>query len=418
LSNNHGQKVIYFLDYPLDARDAKRFGLAELQAAGLSVEVWDLSHFYFPAASGLGIEGPSWVNLTVCLSVEQFRGLCSTLTKDHVVIFVGGLHPGQVWQSRKLLRLISATPARLASISSGHLPTTILPGKLTSLRRSHAARIFSLLTEPSRWNTIPRRLAASLIVPKVGLQRRLHLRGSIRPLDHIWVGTMVSGIAPVFIDASTTITYIHTLDYDLVLALRAACEQSTPRLVFIDSMGPLHPDYVVHETSGGISIETYSDIVCRGLEQIEKRLGTAVVIAVHPRATPGVMEPWYGGRTLIYGQTPELMAAAAAVIVAEGSTAIGLATVFQRPLVLLSSSRFDAFIQVMNRAFAQALAMPLIDLDAPELPTISLDVDEGAYGRYVEQYIKQSGTPEEPFWSVVASEIISGAKPPGGKMTD
>jgi hypothetical protein len=229
---------------------------------------------------------------------------------------------------------------------------------------------------------------------------------------------MVSGKASFLVAPSTTVTYIHTLDYDLFLALRASGEQSTPRAVFIDSMGPLHPDYVVHETSGGISIETYSDIVCRGLKQIEKRLGTEAVIAVHPRATPGVMEPWYMGRTLIYGQTPELIADATAVIVAEGSTAIGLATVFQRPLVLLSSSRFDSFIQRTNRAFAQALATPLIDLDAPELPTISLDVDEGAYARYVEQYIKRPGTPEEPFWIVVASEIISGAKHPGGNVAD
>jgi hypothetical protein len=72
----------------------------------------------------------------------------------------------------------------------------------------------------------------------------------------------------------------------------------------------------------------------------------------------------------------------------------------------------------MNRAFAQALAIPIIDLDAPELPTISLDVDEEAYARYVEKYIKRSGTLEEPFWSVVASEIISGKKPPGGNMAD
>jgi len=257
-----------------------------------------------------------------------------------------------------------------------------------------------------------------MFIRTVAVQRRMHLSSSIRPLDHIWAGAMVSGIASLFIDSSTTISYIHTLDYDLVLALRASGRQSTPRVVFIDSMGPLHPDYVVHETSGGISIETYSDIVCRGLDQIEKRLGTEVVIAVHPRATLGVMEPWYMGRTLIYGQTPELIADATAVIVAEGSTAIGLATVFQRPLVLLSSSRSDSFIQRMNWAFAQALAMPLIDLDAPELPPFTLDVNEEAYARYVEQYIKRPGTPEEPFWSVVASDIISGAKPPGGNVAD
>ncbi len=410
MSNNHGQKVIYFLDYPLDVRDAKRFGLAKLQAAGLSVEVWDLSHFYFPAASGLGIESPSWVNLTVCSSVGQFRDLCSTLTNDHVVIFIGGLHSGQVWLGSKILRLISATPARLASISSGQLPTPILSIGPPSLSGSRAARIFSLLTEPRRWKTIPRRLASSMLIRTVAVQRRMHLRDSIRPLDHIWAGAMVSGKASFLVAASTTITYIHTLDYDLVLALRASGRQSTPRVVFIDSMGPLHPDYLVHETDSGISIETYSDIVCRGLDQIEKRLGTEVVIAVHPRATPGVMEPWYGGRTLIYGQTPELIADATAVIVAQGSTAIGLATVFQRPLVLLSSSRFDSFIQRMNRAFAQALAMPLIDLDAPELPPFTLDVNEEAYAQYVEKYIKRPGTPEKPFWSVVASDIISDSK--------
>jgi hypothetical protein len=229
---------------------------------------------------------------------------------------------------------------------------------------------------------------------------------------------MVSGKAPFLVAPSTTITYIHTLDYDLVLALRASGRQSTPRVVFIDSMGPLHPDYSVNETSSDISIETYSDIVCRGLEQIEKRLGTEVVIAVHPRAAPGVMEPWYGGRTLIYGKTPELIADATAVIVGHGSTVIGMATVFQRPLVLVSSNRFDSYEQGMNRAFAQALAIPLIDLDAPELPTISLDVNEVAYAQYVQKYIKRSGTPEKPFWSVVASQIISGAKPPGGNVAD
>ena len=406
----HNQKVVFVTDYPLDARDAKRFGLTELQAAGLQIEVWDLSHFYFPAASGLGIESPSWMNLTVSSSIEQFRGLCSTLTNDHVVIFIGGLHPGQVSRGLKLLRLISATPARLASISSGQLPTPILSIGPSSLSGSRAARIFSLLTEPRRWKTIPRRLVSSMFIRIVAVQRRMHLRDSIRPLDHIWVGAMVSGKASFLVAPSTTITYIHTLDYDLVLTLRASGRQSTPRVVFIDSMGPLHPDYSVNETSSDISIETYSDIVCRGLDQIEKRLGTEVVIAVHPRAAVGVMEPWYMGRTLIYGQTPELIADATAVIVGHGSTVIGMATVFQRPLVLVSSNRFDSYEQGLNRAFAQALAMPLIDLDAPELPTISLDVNEEAYAQYVQKYIKRPGTPEKPFWSVVASDIISDSK--------
>lgn len=209
-------------------------------------------------------------------------------------------------------------------------------------------------------------------------------------------------------------TYIHTLDYDLALAARGSNRTSAPQVVLIDSMGPLHPDYLLLGGSS-ISIQDYSEIVCRGIDQIEKQLGTDVVIAAHPRANKGVMEPWYGGRTLIYGKTTELIADATAVIVANGSTSIGMAAVFQRPLVLLSSSRFDPIIQDTIKAFAQALALPLIDLDAPELPLFTLGINEEAYAQYVQNYIKLPDTPEKPFWSVVASEIISDSKPLGAR---
>jgi len=229
---------------------------------------------------------------------------------------------------------------------------------------------------------------------------------------------MVSGKAPFLVASTTTVTYIHTLDYDLVLALSASDGQSNPGLVFIDSMGPLHPDYSVHQSDSGITIAAYSEIVCRALDEIEKRLGTQVVIAVHSRANLGVMEPWYGGRRLIYGQTPELIAGATVVIVAEGSTAIGLAAFFRRPLALLASSRSNSHIQGMNRAYAHALDCPLVDMDAPELPPLTLDVNEEAYADYVQKYVKRQGTPEAPFWSVVASEILSGTKPPGGNVAE
>ena len=130
------------------------------------------------------------------------------------------------------------------------------------------------------------------------------------------------------------------------------------------------------------------------------------------------MEPWDGGRTIVYSQTVGLVAGATVVIVAEGSTAIGLAALFRRPLALLASSESDSSIQGMNRSYARALDIPLIDLDAPELPPFNLNVNEEAYAQYVEKYIKRPGTPEEPFWSVVASEIVSGAQPPGVNMAE
>ena len=89
------------------------------------------------------------------------------------------------------------------------------------------------------------------------MQLRMRLSGSIRPLDHIWAGTMVSGKAPFLVASTTTVTYIHQLDYDLVLSLRASTDgngKSAPRPVFIDSMCALHPDYLVHGTKIVMSI--------------------------------------------------------------------------------------------------------------------------------------------------------------------
>ena len=413
LANPRGQKVIYIVIHPLSKRDVKRFGLAEFLGAGLQVGVWDLSHLYGPVADTHATEAPSWVDLTICSNISHLSSMCSSLTSEDVVIIIGGLNPGQVWESHKILHLLSATPAWLTSVSLGHIPNPILPGRIRSLTGNRFAWAFSRLVNPGRMQKAPQRLFSTVLGWALTSQRRMRLGGSNRPLDHIWVGTMVSGIASCYVASTTTITYIHTLDYDLVLALRSGGSQSTARLVFVDSMGPLHPEYLVHGSDSGVSIDVYSDLVCRALDEIEKRLGAEVVVAVHPRANFGVLEPWYGGRRLIYGQTPELVSGATVVIVAEGSAAIGMAAFFRKPLVLLASRKADSFIQGMNGAFAQALDTPLIDLDALELPPFTLDVNEDAYAEFVENYIKRRGTPEEPFWSVVASEIVSGTQPPG-----
>jgi hypothetical protein len=420
LKRDTGRKVIYLIFHTLDARDAKRFGLTELQDAGLRVEVWDLSHFLHPKVSELGIESPSWLNLTVISSVGDFSDLCSTLTTEDVVILIGGLQQYQLWRARKLLRLISSTPARLGSISSGNTPPLIRAGGRAPLVGGRIGRTFGLFTQPRKWTNIPSYLMSLIIFKLISVQRRMHLHSSIRPLDHIWAGTMVAktGIASIFITESTKVTYIHTLDYDLVLSVRDSGVPLTSRVVFIDSMGPFHPDYFLNYGNSDVSAETYSAIICRGLDKIEKRLEAEVVVAANPRAAHGMMEPWYGGRVVEYGKTAELIASATAVIVSSGSTAIGMAVVFRRPLLLLNSNMFDSFVQVRSRAAAQALDTQLIDLDALELPPFTLDVNAEAYAQYVQKYVKRQGTPEAPFWSVVASEIVSGAQSPGTNMVD
>lgn len=401
-------RVVFLSDYPVDDRDARRFGIAELQQAGLNVEVWDLSHFYFPKSNELAIKTPNWVNLTKYSSIQQLKVLSETLTSNDVVVFLGCLHASQFGVGRKVLELISKTPAWLASVWSGSIPSPFPQRSslhpLNIRRLQHTAQIL----HPRRWKTKANRLYLEWLQRKTLMQRRFHYGKPIRPLDQIWAGTDVDSIAKPHIGPSTSISYIHALDYELILTADASADdRSTSPLVFIDSMGPLHPDYIVQERESGIRIEAYSDLICRGLDEIEKQFGVRVLIAAHPRASKGVMEPWYGGRSVYYGQTAALIKESKAVIVADGSTAIGIAAVFCKPLILLDSVEFDPLIQRMNEAFSHALSVPLVDLNSCRLPRISLEVNEVAYTRYVERYVKRSGTPEKPFWSVVASDIIS-----------
>jgi hypothetical protein len=409
LIKNEDTKVVYLIDYPMNDRDAKRFGLAELHAAGLSIEVWDLSQFYFPMASEREIVRPDHVNLTIISEIEQFRELCSTLKSNDVVIAIGCLSVGQIWKGRDLLRLISTTPAWWTSISSGTLPTLETENTFGFSFGLRAKKVVSFFAHPVKFSAVLVRFGPYWLRFIQKIQSGMRIRLTIRPLDHVWAGTVVAGKASLLFHEGVSVTYIHTLDYDLVLALEDGGEELSPSLVFIDSMGPLHPDYLVHGNPSSITMCAHSEIVCRGLDHIEKQFKNRIVIAAHPRATPGLMEPWYGGRTLIYNQTAKMIANANVVIVAEGSTAIGLAATFRKPLVLLTSRGLDKGNQRLQRAFSSSLLVPLIDLDEPDLPPIHLGVNKEAYDSYVGSFVKRPGTPKEPFWTVVATAINSRA---------
>lgn len=404
LTVSHSSKAVFVVTTPLSDRDAERFGLATLTKAGIEICVWDLSSFYYPEVKRIPISRPKWPDPTICSSLRAFRKLCETLTADHVVIFTSGLGPEQTWRGRSHLRLLSATPATLASISSGHLPDPI-PSSARELSQPGRVRKFiALVAHPGRWPALWRRLVVALFGTSLILRRRLGIGCTIRPLDRIWAGARVSGIAPCHIGPGTVINFIHTLDYDFALRPRPGQDPDHPYIVFLDQMGPLHPDLLLLGEDFGVDVATYGAMVCRGLAHLEQDLGIEAVIAVHPRAAPGVMEPCYGGRRLIYGDTAQLVANAE-VVITQASTSIGLAAVFRRPVVVMNSTKFYLESQMYANAIAQALEADVLDLDAVELPRLSPGVTEDAYQEYVEQFVKRRGTPELPFWSIVAAEL-------------
>ena len=66
---------------------------------------------------------------------------------------------------------------------------------------------------------------------------------------------------------------------------------------------------------------------------------------------------------------------------------------------------FELENRLYLKKFSRQLRAPLINIDKSpriRLPSIHLE----AYAKYMERYVKRQGTAEEPFWSVVADQVL------------
>ena len=72
-----------------------------------------------------------------------------------------------------------------------------------------------------------------------GLPRK---RNRVRALGFVWTATSIKDIDPIFIGPSTIKKYLHTWDFDLVQNHGAPTSGNPKTIVYIDGLGPLHPD--------------------------------------------------------------------------------------------------------------------------------------------------------------------------------
>jgi hypothetical protein len=203
--------------------------------------------------------------------------------------------------------------------------------------------------------------------------------------------------------AKTTTKFIHSLDYDLVLTFRESLETSNVGPVLIDSMGPLHPDYVsLQESTDGLSEIEYFQELRSFLDAFERVTKSRVQIAAHPRAMRGLLEERYGGRTIHYGETIRLVALADAVVLTLASTAVGAAVAFAKPIIGVELASVDVPNQARMKALASLLGFPIYTADFDFQSAPDLTFDRSAYAHYMTSYVKRPGTAEIQFWEAVA----------------
>ena len=210
-------------------------------------------------------------------------------------------------------------------------------------------------------------------------------------------------------DKHTKIKHIHSLDYDKYLQVRVDKERLIQEkyCVFIDQYLPYHPDGV------GIGdvvdpVRYYAEL--EGLfTTIEKETGLKVVIATHPRGDYTLHNDVLNKYEKFRFKTAELIRDAEFVI-AQFSTSICYATIFWKPILLVTGSDIKANKRMINgtKKYARLLHTQVCDISEPvNNVTSRLRIDEDAYCQFINDYLKpQDGNIDNRLFKIQLLELL------------
>ena len=141
---------------------------------------------------------------------------------------------------------------------------------------------------------------------------------------------------------------------------------------------------------------------------VEENMILKVVIAAHPRSDYDSMPGVFSGRTIIKGQTVELVARSKLVVM-HMSTALSYAVFFRKPVMVLQIPGLGVNNQMnlMVEAMGAAIGSVPIDLDKDKLTSdlLQQDCNLEKYAEYESRYMKFLGADEMSTWEIIAKTL-------------
>jgi len=401
-------RVIYVIESPLSKRDVERFGMLYLRSRGFKVEAWNVAPIYLPATENQWIDAPDDFLVRRFRSEDELCASCRSLTNQDKVILMSGVFLGQRRSHRKMIQAFSKSSAILGAVTAGH--SAMLGGGRTLWETVSAYCVSDSVIKYAR------NIAISILrhnstkgTPSVFGRVERWFNG-LRALDFIWAGTSIPEVSTHVNAPSTVIRIVNSFDFEIVRDAQPRALDACEYALYLDDGGCEAPDI----ESNGIEIgaatnESFFAQVRLGLDRFESELGIEIQIAAHPRTKPGSLEPFFGGRVIRHQETGQAMLGARVVITPVVSTAIGMAVCLNRPIIIITSTKFVHELIRHSPAVALLLKVPLVDIDA-EYPKFEIpEIDEMAYAHYMKRYVKRADSIDLPFWEVVARDL--GAEP-------
>ena len=383
----------YLVARPLNPRDFTRFGMQHLITHGHQILVFDLGDVIHPKLSDMDAP-PFAAEGTEIIRIRDPRRLFDFSDSLDACDFIVN-YAQSFGISRANIRM-------MRWLSRCRAPYTIL---ITAIPLSGA---WARADEPRSTSRQIRDAVGrvSLADPLNSIFARVPPRWlGVRPADYAIHQALHSPMENLLIGEKTGIVPAHSWDYEVCLPLIAQPPIEKNQIVFVDQYLPYHPDYV-DMGSKPLEPSAYYGKLRRVFAKIESLIGCPVVIAAHARANYSDKPEAFGARAVYYEQTHRLIAESRLVL-GHNSTALGIAAVFGKPvLILVTRELYERNIYETSayEGFARALNTRLCFIDDPEsirfdgLPT----VDESAYRRYVTDYLAHPNSPRKPLGAIIA----------------
>jgi len=405
------QRIIFVTNYPIDKRDAKRFGFEILHNSGFEITVWDVSEFFYYDIESINIDynESEYVLVKKLSSLEEVKLEIEKIEEQDVLIIAGTTISIRSIRTFRLNKLLSNSKGHYTAITWGDHPIHVNRDEMVK-PAAFLKRFLQFMSRIFRKNYL-----ASVVWRELNksplINWAIRVVNLIQPLEMVWLATREERIPRISIDKNTIIRFIHNLDYDNFFEMNNAGNYSSNQfspVVILDSMGPLARDFLVEAKESEIDLSTYSKMMNNFINKFQLETRKKIIVAAHPRSDLETSRKLYGEVEVFFHKTSELVSRSSAVISIDGSTAISFAVMWRKPLIILNSSLFDSQSKEFNRLFSCLLAATEIDLDSDySIPKI-LEIDNNLYEKYEHNYIKKPGTPNNLFWKVVVEDIKSG----------
>ncbi|GFM38109.1 hypothetical protein [Desulfovibrio psychrotolerans] len=374
---NNPQNIIILYSNIFTERDYQRFGVETFRKNGFSVQAWDV---------------------TALITPEYFKGLPNDIRKPVAETVL-------ITSRKQLKELVVRAPKNTIAIN--FLPSGFTTQHILGLLHGRDIAILDYATSPLRV-TMPRNMTSlKMALKNINVSNLSNT--AFRIFSRFRKPTIGATYTVITGNPGRTVKGIpihaHTFDYDTYL--KAGKTGSIGNyLVFIDQDIPNHPDCNVRHKINLATREIYYPAVDAAFRYIEEKTGLNVVIAAHPRSDYTSTGNPYGNRTILSGNTCELIRDSAGCIT-HYSTAINFCVLYHKPLIVLTMEELgprqnpwvDEYIRLLN---------PLqLDLNNKADWTLPMPLTHGknAYDNFIYEYIKSDKAPDIPLWDIVIQHL-------------